>query len=841
MAKLAFYTQTYCAEKHVRRTIESILNQSYKDFVYYISDDGSTDATPEIIMEYASKDERIIPCLSKSNSIMTLYVESINKIWNESGAEYFSILDHDDEYAPDFAEKMITEMERADVDLAICGMSCVDFNTGRQLSKKALDQNILVNKENRGMLFPYIFQFYRTVWGKIYKIDFLKKNNIQFRNTISYGVDTVFCLDCFGLSDRFLMLKDILHTYYMHDSSISRRYDPKRSEDDSMLYQEGINYLNYTQGLSSANLSFMLSVYLCAVIDNVHLICKAKLRPGQVVDNLHKLLTGEKYLDNWRTCQILCDGLLNKESILMQTKKNIEKQVFLLLKSQILTDSKYKYKIFDTACVFCPELNDFFDANNIKSFLALDAICDTFLSRDFQGTYNLINQSYGENCFSANKLVYYLKVYLSAILDKDSTLAGEYVEQNQRKTDDLTQKRLNFLSECEEAIQELPMDSVQSFNELMEFIDSHSEEDLLMSGFQVFLKRNKISAADAAKRQDLLYRYFMENSFTGVFKSQFVGGGRLIDTISHIKQHTKEYKWLYEILEDEQSQKTLFYILMYRIFLDETYLSLSETEEIQYFDSKIIPRRENHVFVDCGAFTGDSATDFIKYCAPDENYKRIYCYEPAPDNYCQVLEAMNGYHDVVCMNKGVFDENSQMRFTSNMPNAANRINPAGDKVVEIVDIDSDIREPVSFIKMDIESAEPNALLGARRHITEDKPILAICVYHTVTDLLKIPQIIYEMNNNQKFYLRHHGHNTPEEIVFYALPNEERFESEKSDTLLLQIEQLAELYDTIGEGITYVGEKIKQGNLEEAYKMMPLIQEGLERESSFIQFMQRTQK
>lgn len=60
-------------------------------------------------------------------------------------------------------------------------------------------------------------------------------------------------------------------------------------------------------------------------------------------------------------------------------------------------------------------------------------------------------------------------------------------------------------------------------------------------------------------------------------------------------------------------------------------------------------------------------------------------------------------------------------------------------------------------------------------------------------------------------------------------------------LLLQIEQLAELYDTIGEGITYVGEKIKQGNLEEAYKMMPLIQEGLERESSFIQFMQRTQK
>ena len=52
MARLAFYTQTYNAEKYVAKAIESVLNQTYTDFVYYIVDDASSDGTVDIIKGY---------------------------------------------------------------------------------------------------------------------------------------------------------------------------------------------------------------------------------------------------------------------------------------------------------------------------------------------------------------------------------------------------------------------------------------------------------------------------------------------------------------------------------------------------------------------------------------------------------------------------------------------------------------------------------------------------------------------------------------------------------------------------------------------------------------------
>ena len=104
-----------------------------------------------------------------------------------------------------------------------------------------------------------------------------------------------------------------------------------------------------------------------------------------------------------------------------------------------------------------------------------------------------------------------------------------------------------------------------------------------------------------------------------------------------------------------------------------------------------------------------------------------------------------------------------------MPGTANRIHPGGDKIVEVVTLDEDIAEKIDFIKMDIESAEPDALRGARRHIVEDKPELAICVYHTISDLRVVFELVYEMNPKERFNLRHHNAHNCEEIVLYVSP------------------------------------------------------------------------
>ena len=76
--------------------------------------------------------------------------------------------------------------------------------------------------------------------------------------------------------------------------------------------------------------------------------------------------------------------------------------------------------------------------------------------------------------------------------------------------------------------------------------------------------------------------------------------------------------------------------------------------------------------------------------------------------------------------------------------------------------------PVTFIKMDIEGAEIDALRGAAEIVRQDKPVLALCVYHLQSDIWKIPLLMRELFHDYRFYLRcYEGDGW--QTVAYAVP------------------------------------------------------------------------
>lgn len=257
-----------------------------------------------------------------------------------------------------------------------------------------------------------------------------------------------------------------------------------------------------------------------------------------------------------------------------------------------------------------------------------------------------------------------------------------------------------------------------------------------------------------------------KNLFVGCFKSQFVGGGTVYDAITEIKNNIKSYRKIYDVLEDECSKKTLQYVLYHKFFADEIYFAESYFDQAQYYRAELLRTRENAIFVDCGAFDGETVRQYVDVYG---TYKKIYAYEPVPENFENVRKNLADLDNIICRNAGVSNEKGTMSFTSHMPDTANRLHPGGDKIVEVVTLDEDISEKIDFIKMDIESAEPDALKGARRHITEDKPELAVCVYHTISDLRVVFELVYDMNPKQRFNLRHHNAHNCEEIVLYTSP------------------------------------------------------------------------
>ncbi len=240
-----------------------------------------------------------------------------------------------------------------------------------------------------------------------------------------------------------------------------------------------------------------------------------------------------------------------------------------------------------------------------------------------------------------------------------------------------------------------------------------------------------------------------------------------------LKYHIYDYLWLYRKTEDYISKRTLAAILMNWLDLQCDALAVVKSIFRDYWEPDIFPDNKNDVLVDLGAYLGDSIADYIAVYG--EGYKKIYAYEISNETYNQLCANIQaeGWHDVEARHKGAGPRKSKMYVKDNAADlSANSLEANGDSTheVEIVRVDDDVPEIPTFIKMDIEGAEQGALLGCEKMIRKHIPKLAICIYHGYEDSWKIPSMIYDMNPDYKFYIRHNGGNLiPTEFVLLCKP------------------------------------------------------------------------
>ena len=236
-----------------------------------------------------------------------------------------------------------------------------------------------------------------------------------------------------------------------------------------------------------------------------------------------------------------------------------------------------------------------------------------------------------------------------------------------------------------------------------------------------------------------------------------------------LKEHIDDFEELYLNLEDYRSKKLLYAILNNWVHYD--FGTLSEVIEKcydDYFDLDLIPACNEEVFVDLGAYTGDSTISFLRNYG--DSYQKIYAYEITPETYQVLVSNLCDYPNVVCYLKGVGDQKGAISVVNSKVDAsANTVLISTDGMIPMVTLDEDIGEKITMIKADIEGMEQEALRGAIHHIKNDHPKLLISVYHQNEDLWKIPKMIKEMDPTYKFYLRYHGGNVyPTEITLIAI-------------------------------------------------------------------------
>jgi FkbM family methyltransferase len=220
----------------------------------------------------------------------------------------------------------------------------------------------------------------------------------------------------------------------------------------------------------------------------------------------------------------------------------------------------------------------------------------------------------------------------------------------------------------------------------------------------------------------------------------------------------------YELLSDAESKRQYILQLEYRFKIDFNSLPKSDSHN-QYFPNGIINLSENEVFLDAGAYDGDTFLEFYKRV--NGKYINYIALEPDPKNFEVIQLNLESYNNVVIDPFAVGERHEFLNFNSTGGEGAS-ISNEGDVSVECVSIDEKyIKYKPTFLKFDIEGAELDALKGAQNVIQQFTPTIAVCIYHKPQDIFEIPLWINDLNPNYNFFVRTHGHDGFE-FVLYAV-------------------------------------------------------------------------
>lgn len=306
----------------------------------------------------------------------------------------------------------------------------------------------------------------------------------------------------------------------------------------------------------------------------------------------------------------------------------------------------------------------------------------------------------------------------------------------------------------------------RSFNKMVEDITNSTEEE-------VFLHIKNLFLSMSLDEQNKLKNYLNEFGYWGKLDMESDNYETFHIRAKVLKEHIKDFSWLYKKVKDYRSKRVLFFVLHNWYNLATAGLRMIRDNTFsQYFDLDILKCDKNEVIVDLGAYKGDTIQSYLKEYGVD-SYKKIYAYEISNNIYNELKNNLINYNNIYCFNKAVTDKVGLVGIQNHVHyDTANKVSEDSDILVESTYLDEDIKEKITLLKMDIEGSEKLAINGSKNHIINDNPKLLLSVYHNYEDLYKVPRMIDKLNKNYDYYLRYYGYFIfPSEIVLFAIPKE----------------------------------------------------------------------
>lgn len=285
-ALVTVYTQAYNTKQYIRKCIDSVLSQTYKNFEYILVDNGCTDGSSEIIQEFAEKDSRIRLIRFSENQ-----VGPRPKITKEYAAGvYYAVIDSDDWWEPDYLERMVGFLEKNDLDLAVTGTIQYFEESGVNSVMRKLEQPILVTQEQFAQHYPNLWAFPSTNWATLQKMSIWRKGDFTGIPVFPYGGDTMQMLHYIKLCNRIGIDNSALYHYRIRPTSVTYQYNPRRFDGNIAYYEQIKEFLISHQAFDTEKSEWLKRVHLHSMEDTLKLLRDAQVPAEQKLDECLRIL-----------------------------------------------------------------------------------------------------------------------------------------------------------------------------------------------------------------------------------------------------------------------------------------------------------------------------------------------------------------------------------------------------------------------------------------------------------------------------------------------------------------------------------------------------------------------
>lgn len=268
---LSVIIPVYNSSHFIKRCIQSVINQSFKNIELIIVDDNSTDNTIAIVQE-------IIPSHPNADIVRTTGGNGAGGARNigikKAKGSYISFVDSDDWIDSMMFEKMINVISKNNAEIAICGVM-TEFDNYRlaQIRYKYELENIIDGDFALELLSRNTNQdisISPVVWNKIYSSSFLLENEIEFISN-SYNEDDAFTFTCFLNAKKIVLTPNTYYHYFQRESSNTHSFSKKHIIDLVKAFSHIKNYMEKRNIFETYNMNYYSFFEKCLafVINNL--------------------------------------------------------------------------------------------------------------------------------------------------------------------------------------------------------------------------------------------------------------------------------------------------------------------------------------------------------------------------------------------------------------------------------------------------------------------------------------------------------------------------------------------------------------------------------------------